>query len=228
MCSTTLSAGSCPPSPGFEPCAILICSSSPTAGTPGVTPNRADATCLVGAVAHCRRPVANRSGSSPPSPLLLRAAEPVHRARRARDAPPGPSAPTDIAEAKNRRQMASTGSTSSIGNRRLPARTPADRGPRSAGGRGPARRSVRRRPALPCVAGLVELLGPGPGCCAWYSPSRRKPWSAGMRQRRRRRRAARLRDATRRSRRRSPRASATGDRRRCPGSIARRARGPAR
>ena len=74
MCGTTLMAGSCPPSPGFEPCAILICSSSAERRYAAVTPNLADATCFV------RLPSqspdgerANRSGSSPPSPPLLRA-----------------------------------------------------------------------------------------------------------------------------------------------------------
>ena len=112
MCGTTLMAGSCPPSPGFEPCAILICSSSAERRYAAVTPNLADATCFV------RLPSqspdgerANRSGSSPPSPPLLRAPNLFIATAMTRCAS-GDSAPTDIAEAKNRRQIESTGSTS--------------------------------------------------------------------------------------------------------------------
>src|SRR5204862_5035885 len=89
-----------PPSPGLLPCAILICSSSADRRYAGVTPKRADATCLV------RLPSAwlNRSGSSPPSPLLLRA--PIwFIARATMRCASGDSAPTDIADAKNRRQI---------------------------------------------------------------------------------------------------------------------------
>ena len=115
MCGTTFTPGSWPPSPGFDPCAILICSSSADRRYAGVTPKRADATCLV------RLPLQspsagrrNRSGSSPPSPLLLRAPSRFIAIATARCAS-GASAPTDIAEAKKRRQIASTGSTSSSG-----------------------------------------------------------------------------------------------------------------
>ncbi len=43
----TLWPGSWPPSPGFEPCAILIWISSARARYSGVTPKRPDATCLM-------------------------------------------------------------------------------------------------------------------------------------------------------------------------------------
>ena len=47
MYSDTLWPGSWPPSPGFAPCAILICSWSADARYSAVTPKRADATCLI-------------------------------------------------------------------------------------------------------------------------------------------------------------------------------------
>ena len=43
----TLWPGSWPPSPGFEPCAILIWSSSANAAYSGVTPKRPEAICLI-------------------------------------------------------------------------------------------------------------------------------------------------------------------------------------
>src|SRR6185295_10661005 len=46
MYSSTLWPGSCPPSPGLAPCAILICSSSALTRYSAVTPKRAEATCL--------------------------------------------------------------------------------------------------------------------------------------------------------------------------------------
>src|SRR5207244_915288 len=45
--AVTLCPGSCPPSPGFEPWAILISSSSARIRYCVVTPKRADATCLI-------------------------------------------------------------------------------------------------------------------------------------------------------------------------------------
>ena len=67
----TLWPGSCPPSPGLAPCAILICSSSALTRYSLVTPNRPEATCLM---ALCLlSPLGkglNRSGSSPPSPVF--------------------------------------------------------------------------------------------------------------------------------------------------------------
>src|SRR5437667_302891 len=47
MYSDTLCPGSWPPSPGFAPRAILICSWSAHARYSAVTPKRADATCLI-------------------------------------------------------------------------------------------------------------------------------------------------------------------------------------
>src|SRR2546426_2745747 len=72
MVSSTLWPGSSPPSPGFAPCAILICISSEFTRYQLVTPNRPDATCLIA----LRRESPfdsgeNRLGSSPPSPVLL-------------------------------------------------------------------------------------------------------------------------------------------------------------
>ena len=43
----TLCPGNCPPSPGFAPCATLICNSSALLKYAGVTPNLPDATCLI-------------------------------------------------------------------------------------------------------------------------------------------------------------------------------------
>ena len=45
--SSTFLPGSSPPSPGFAPCAILICSSSAFAKYQIVTPKRPDAICLI-------------------------------------------------------------------------------------------------------------------------------------------------------------------------------------
>ena len=47
MVLLTLCPGSCPPSPGFAPWAILICSSSALTRYSAVTPKRPDATCLI-------------------------------------------------------------------------------------------------------------------------------------------------------------------------------------
>src|SRR5580698_7286110 len=69
----TLCPGSWPPSPGFAPWAILICRSSALTRYSLVTPNRPDATCLT--AERRRSPLGsglNRSGSSPPSPVLDR------------------------------------------------------------------------------------------------------------------------------------------------------------
>ena len=72
MFSSTLRPGSSPPSPGFAPCEILICSSSALARYQIVTPKRPEATCLI--AERFESPLGsglNRSGSSPPSPVLL-------------------------------------------------------------------------------------------------------------------------------------------------------------
>mmetsp|Transcript_57260 Transcript_57260/g.105829 ORF Transcript_57260/g.105829 Transcript_57260/m.105829 type:complete len:311 (-) Transcript_57260:324-1256(-) len=82
----TLCPGNSPPSPGFAPCANLICSSSALARYSAVTPKRPEATCLIldrkespAAMSHVVPPAsngpasswANLMGSSPPSPVLL-------------------------------------------------------------------------------------------------------------------------------------------------------------
>src|SRR5690606_5513911 len=72
MLSSTFLPGSSPPSPGFAPCAILICSSSAFARYQIVTPKRPDAICLI--AERRESPSAsglNRAGPSPPSPVLL-------------------------------------------------------------------------------------------------------------------------------------------------------------
>ncbi len=61
-----------PPSPGLAPWAILICSSSALTRYQLVTPKRPEATCLM--ALRRESPLASgvkRSGSSPPSPVLL-------------------------------------------------------------------------------------------------------------------------------------------------------------
>ncbi len=63
----TLLPGSCPPSPGLAPCAILIWISAAFTRNALVTPNRPDATCLI---ADRRTGSSSRSTSSPPSPVF--------------------------------------------------------------------------------------------------------------------------------------------------------------
>src|SRR4029079_10706750 len=68
----TFAPGSCPPSPGFAPCAILIWISFALTRYSLVTPKRPDATCLI--AEFFESPFGKRwkrSGSSPPSPGLL-------------------------------------------------------------------------------------------------------------------------------------------------------------
>src|SRR6185436_20972833 len=67
----TLCPGSCPPSPGLAPCAILIWRSLALTRYSLVTPNRPDATCLI--ALRRESPFASgtyRAGSSPPSPVF--------------------------------------------------------------------------------------------------------------------------------------------------------------
>jgi hypothetical protein len=67
----TLEPGSCPPSPGFAPCDILIWISSALTRYSLVTPKRADATCLI--ALRFQSPFGSRryrAGSSPPSPVF--------------------------------------------------------------------------------------------------------------------------------------------------------------
>ena len=63
----TLWPGSCPPSPGFAPCAILISISSQLPRYSAETPKRPEATCLICAPSR-RSEALKRTGSSPPSP----------------------------------------------------------------------------------------------------------------------------------------------------------------
>ena len=63
----TFAPGRCPPSPGLAPWAILICISFAESRYSRVTPKRPEATCLMAEF----NSVPKRSGSSPPSPLLL-------------------------------------------------------------------------------------------------------------------------------------------------------------
>src|ERR1700709_2475631 len=75
----TFGPGSCPPSPGFAPCAILIWMSSALTRYSLVTPNRPLATCLI--AERRRSPFGsgvNRSGAPPPSPGFGVAAQRVH------------------------------------------------------------------------------------------------------------------------------------------------------
>src|SRR6516164_10161408 len=67
----TLCPGSCPPSPGLAPCAILICITSELTKYSAVTPKRPDATCFI--AERIESPFGKglkRSASSPPSPVL--------------------------------------------------------------------------------------------------------------------------------------------------------------
>ena len=109
--SVTLCAGIWPPSPGFEPCAILIWSSSAKAAYSAVTPKRPDATCLIfelRSVAVARRVLAALAASSSGAPSRLSAIAIVSCAS-------AESAPCDIAPPEKRRTIDSTGSTSSSG-----------------------------------------------------------------------------------------------------------------
>ena len=150
--------GSCPPSPGFEPCAILISSCSARARYSAVTPKRAEATCLM--AASRRSPSADgayQAGSSPPSPEF---ALPPSRAMPMLIAwcASGDSAPRLIAELTKRRTIRDAGSTSRSGT--APSRpAAASAGRAAAAGRSSAsrprgmrrarRRVVDRRPGAP-------------------------------------------------------------------------------
>ncbi len=92
MYSETLCPGNWPPSPGFAPCAILICNWSALARYSAVTPNRPEATCLIAerrlspsfsgistsmrlapitlAIVSPAPTFSKRFGSSPPSPVF--------------------------------------------------------------------------------------------------------------------------------------------------------------
>src|SRR6266536_2838266 len=69
----TFRPGNSPPSPGLAPCAILIWSSLALTRYWLVTPKRPEATCLMAEFLESPRSLDQwyRSGSSPPSPVLL-------------------------------------------------------------------------------------------------------------------------------------------------------------
>src|SRR5437660_1538394 len=69
--ASTLWPGNCPPSPGFAPCAILICAMSALTRYSVVTPKRPEATCLIAERIESPFGIGlKRSLSSPPSPVL--------------------------------------------------------------------------------------------------------------------------------------------------------------
>ena len=71
MVASTLWPGSCPPSPGLAPCAILICIMSELTRYSVVTPNRPEATCLIAERIESPFGIGlKRSASSPPSPVF--------------------------------------------------------------------------------------------------------------------------------------------------------------
>jgi hypothetical protein len=113
--SVTLCPGIWPPSPGLEPWAILICSTSAFARYWGVTPKRPDATCFMRQSRSRALPrVAKRCGLSPPSPEL--ALPPMRFIAAARvSCASADRAPCDIAPVENRLAISWAGSTSSIG-----------------------------------------------------------------------------------------------------------------
>ena len=104
--SLTLWAGSCPPSPGFAPCASFIWMSFAERRYSIVTPKRPDATCFIALFLS----VPNRSGFSPPSPLFDMVPSPF-RASAIVSCASGESEPSDIAPPTKCLTMESTGST---------------------------------------------------------------------------------------------------------------------
>ena len=112
--SFTLNPGSCPPSPGLAPWAILICISSAFTKYSVVTPNRPEATCLI--ALRMEFPSGNgwkRAASSPPSPVLLRPWI-LFMAIAIASCASLLIEPKDMAPVTKRRKMLSTGSTCSI------------------------------------------------------------------------------------------------------------------
>ena len=140
--------GSWPPSPGLEPWAILISSCSARARYSAVTPNRADATCLIRASGRCA--AGPRLGPVPGG--ILAALAGVRGTADALD-PEGQrpvrlratARPTLIADTTNRRAIADAGSTVADrrGRRRAGAPAASRRGRRPADGR--ARRDTAGR-----------------------------------------------------------------------------------
>ena len=115
MYLSTFLPGSSPPSPGLAPCEILICNSSAFVRYSMVTPNRPEATCLMADRLLSPFDIGlKRTGSSPPSPVLLfppsrfMAIATVSWASALID-------PKLIAPVQNRLTISFAGSTSSIG-----------------------------------------------------------------------------------------------------------------
>jgi len=111
----TLKPGSCPPSPGLAPWAIFISISRQAFKYSAVTPNRPEPTCLIAedALSPFGRGVA-RAGSSPPSPLSLRA--PMRFiAMLSVSCASGLSAPSEMPGATKRLRISVMLSTSSTG-----------------------------------------------------------------------------------------------------------------
>src|SRR5436190_5309576 len=107
----TFAPGSCPPSPGLAPCAILIWMSSALTRYSLVTPKRPEATCLM---AERRAGSYRRSGSSPPSPVLDLAPS-WFMATASVSCASLEMEPYDIAPVEKRLTISPAGSTSSIG-----------------------------------------------------------------------------------------------------------------
>ncbi|CCY64901.1 putative uncharacterized protein [Prevotella sp. CAG:1124] len=112
--SSTLKPGSWPPSPGFAPCATLICISSAFTRYSVVTPKRPDATCFVLLESDIPSIMEwKRSLSSPPSPVLERVPS-LFMASAMASCASLESAPKLIAPATKCFTMALTGSTLSM------------------------------------------------------------------------------------------------------------------
>ncbi len=181
MYGVTLRPGSWPPSPGFEPCAILISSCRARARYSAVTPNRADATCLMWAsVALSAASGAYQAGSSPPSPVLAEPPMAWIPSVSARCAS-GDNAPTLIALTTNRRAIERESSTSSSGTARVP---------RGRETRNPSRTTAASRPSPARYRASAVSVGSSDvarsctalaiaGLYRWSSPSPRNLASPG-------------------------------------------------
>ena len=141
--AVTLWPGSWPPSPGLEPWAILIWSSSACAAYSAVTPNRPDATCLIRELRSSRK----RAGSSPPSPQFERPPRRLNAIATVSCAS-AESEPCDMPPLEKRRRIDSTGSTSSIGTSG-PAGTSSSRSRGSSGTRPSTSAAKRRYSSVP-------------------------------------------------------------------------------
>ena len=123
----TLNPGSCPPSPGLAPCATLISISLHALRYSAVTPNRPEAICLIAefGLSPFFRGFA-RSGSSPPSPLSLRA--PIRFiAMLSVSCASGLNAPSEMPGATSRFRISVMLSTSSTGIGTTPSRRKSSR-----------------------------------------------------------------------------------------------------